>query len=409
MKTITIAVLAAVALLPAASFAQTAPATPATPGNPATPATPATPAVPAQPGAPTDRDDKTPKVPITYLGVETSELPSVVADQLGLPKGFGLVVDYVVPDGPAATAGVQQNDILKMFNDQILTEPDQLSKLIRSNPEGTSVTLTVLRKGAETKLTARLGKREVRQRRGHGRHWGGPHLGDLGENMEKLSEKLGKMQFSGPDADRIRADVERAQRDAGRVARDDARRVQREAARAAREAGREAREAAREARAEARATARAARGFRFNYGEDGRLKTTRIDMDKAQIVYHDDKGELKIENVHGKKVLTAKDPQGRLVFSGPVETPEELGKLPADVRQRYDQLEQKDIPALKPVINGESEKNVGPTDLEAENDNDNEDDDGSDEEAGEVLQVLQPEPETKRFPHRRLGINTILI
>jgi S1-C subfamily serine protease len=85
--------------------------------------------------------------------VETSELPSVVADQLGLAKGFGLVVDYVVPDGPAAAAGVQQNDIIKMFNDQILMEPDQLSKLVRSYPEGTSVTLTVLRKGAETKLT----------------------------------------------------------------------------------------------------------------------------------------------------------------------------------------------------------------------------------------------------------------
>ena len=33
---------------------------------------------------------------------------------------------------------------------QILTEPDQLGKLIRSYSEGTSVTLTVLRKGAET-------------------------------------------------------------------------------------------------------------------------------------------------------------------------------------------------------------------------------------------------------------------
>ena len=68
-----------------------------------------------------------PKVPMTFLGVETSTVPSVVSDQLGLAKGFGLVVDYVVPDGPAAAAGVQQNDILKMLNDQILMEPDQLS------------------------------------------------------------------------------------------------------------------------------------------------------------------------------------------------------------------------------------------------------------------------------------------
>ena len=80
---------------------------------------------------------RAPKVPITFLGVETSAVPSVVAEQLGLAKGFGLVVDYVVADGPAAAAGLQQNDILKMLNEQILTEPEQLGKLVRSFPEGT--------------------------------------------------------------------------------------------------------------------------------------------------------------------------------------------------------------------------------------------------------------------------------
>ena len=159
MKTKTIAVLAAISLLPGLGFAQTT-----TPAPPAPPA-PHVPAVPPVPPSP-DREDRLPKVPVTFLGIETSEVPSVVAEQLGLAKGFGLVVDYVVPDGPAAAAGVQQNDILKMLNDQILTEPDQLAKLIRSYSEGTSVTLTVLRKGTETKLTAKLGKREVPQRRG---------------------------------------------------------------------------------------------------------------------------------------------------------------------------------------------------------------------------------------------------
>ena len=106
-----------------------------------------------------------PKVPVTFLGVETSSVPRVVSEQLGLPKGFGLVVDYVVKDGPAAAGGVQQNDILKMLNDQILMEPDQLAKLVRSYSEGTTVTLTVLRKGAEMKLTVKLAKRDVPARR----------------------------------------------------------------------------------------------------------------------------------------------------------------------------------------------------------------------------------------------------
>ena len=205
------------------------------------------------------------------------------------------------------------------------------------------------------------------------------NLENLGPDIEKLTEELGQMQFNGADAQRIRDDVQRAQREAARVAR---------------EAGREARQAAREAAREARERARE---FRFSRRDDGSLKTTRIDMDKAQIVYHDDKGELKIENVAGKRVLTAKDPQGRTVFSGPVETKEELDKLPAEVRQRYDKLEQKDLPAIAPSVTGE--------DVDNDNDIDNE----SDNEAVETDAVLNvsrcPAPKS---PYRKITLNTVL-
>src|SRR5947199_10103377 len=134
MKIKSIATIAAI-VLPIAGFAQTPPALPPQPPGPHGP-----------PGI-AGGHDEAPKVPMTFLGVETSEVPNVVSEQLGLTKGFGLVVDYVVPDSPAAAAGVRQNDIIKMLNDQILTEPDQLAKLIRSYSEGTTLTLTLLRKG----------------------------------------------------------------------------------------------------------------------------------------------------------------------------------------------------------------------------------------------------------------------
>ena len=177
-------------------------------------------------------------MPVTYLGVETSSVPSVVAEQLGLAKGFGLVVDYVVADGPAAAAGLQPNDILKMLNDQILLEPDQLSKLVRSYPEGTTVTLTVLRKGAETKLTAKLGKREVSQRRGMPGWKHGDGFGDLGPEFEqemrefgeemgrhgeelgrRLREKMGDMKFDlvGDAVGSAREEIKRAREEARRA------------------------------------------------------------------------------------------------------------------------------------------------------------------------------------------------
>jgi hypothetical protein len=253
---------------------------------------------------------------VTFLGVETSEVPSVVSEQLGLAKGFGLVVDYVVPDGPAAAAGVQRNDIIKMLNDQILIDPNQLSKLVRSFSEGTTVTLTVLRKGQEQKLTVKLTKKEVPQRDswfpGHRHGWNFDDLGDLGDQMRGLKEQLGDAQH-GMIHDAVM----------------------------------KAHEEARRARDEAR---RAADEVRIWSRNDGGLKATKIDIGKAQIVFSDDKGEMKLETVDGKKLLTAKDPQGKLLFSGPVETKEDLDKLPPEVRQRYENLQEHDLPAVAPPV-----------------------------------------------------------
>jgi len=363
MKTKSIITIAAVALLPVAAFTQP------NPPNPPPPPPGSPPTGPVGPGAERDRHEK--KVPVTFLGVETSEVPNVVSEQLGLAKGFGLVVDYVVPDGPAAAAGVQQNDIIKMLNDQILTEPDQLSKLVRSYSEGTTVTLTVLRKGKEEKVGVKLSKKEVPQERefGPGRHrhnfnFNGMDMGDFGmndlkEQMDHLKEQLGNekqgmihdaVMTAQAEAQRVREEAQRRREEAQRV-RDQAQRI---------------RDQAQRARDEAR---RAAGNITVTKDQDGGLKTTRIDIGKAQIVYSDDKGELRVEKVDGKKVLTAKDPQGLLLFSGPVETKEELDKVPAEVRQRYEKLQQNDLPA---VISAQQSELDSDTDIDEEDSDESE-------------------------------------
>src|SRR5437667_11591114 len=295
MKIKSISIIAVAALLPIAGFAQTPPGPPQPPG-------------PAHPPGPPEHHDKAPKVPVTFLGVETSQVPDVVTEQLGLAKGLGLVVDYVEPNSPAASAGVQQNDILKMLNDQILIEPSQLRRLLQTFPEGTEVTLTILRKGKEQKITAKLAKKEVPQR--HSMipggnldwHWDFDETGDLGQQMQELKEQL-REQLGDAQRGIIRGAVMKAH------------------------------EAARRAREDAR---RAAREIRILSQDNGALRATRIDLGKAQIVFSDDKGEMKLENADGKKLLMVRDPQGKLLFSGPVETKEDIDKLPADVRERYE-------------------------------------------------------------------------
>jgi len=274
---------------------------------------------------------------MTFLGVETSQVPDVVSEQLGLGKGLGLVVEYVEPNSPAASAGVQQNDILKLLNDQILIEPSQLRKLLQTFPDGTEVTLTILRKGKEQKITVKLAKKEVPQHHSmiqgenNDWHWDFDETGNVGEQMQELKERL-KEQLG------------------------DTRGVIRGAVMQAHEAARRAKEDAR----------RAAREIRILSRDNGALTATKIDLGKAQIVLSDEKGELKLENVDGKKLLTVKDPQGKLVFSGPVESEEDVDKLPADVRERYQKLQQNDLPEVAPRNDSD--------DQDADDDDDDDDD-----------------------------------
>lgn len=97
----------------------------------------------------------------TWLGVTAEELDEVVRSQLSLASGAGLTIHGVVPDSPAAKAGLMKNDILLRLNDQLLMEPRQLSKLIRSKKPGEHVTLTYLRKGKELQSDVTLGEHAV--------------------------------------------------------------------------------------------------------------------------------------------------------------------------------------------------------------------------------------------------------
>ena len=145
-----------------------------------------------------------------------------------------------------------------------------------------------------------------------------------------------------------------------------------------REAVTQAHEAARRARDDAR---RAADQLRIFFEDDGAVKASKIDLGKAQIVFSDDKGELKLANVDGRKLLTVKDPQGKLLFSGPVETKEDLDKMPADVRERYDRLQQNDLPTVAPRSDTDNAD-------DADTDDADDQDDDDDEETGEVSQQV---------------------
>ena len=98
--------------------------------------------------------------------------------------------------------------------------------------------------------------------------------------------------------------------------------------------------------------------------------------------------------MNGKKILTAKDPQGRLLFSGPIDSKEELDKVPADVRQRYDKLEQKDLPGVMSTVSTDKDE-----DAEDESDDANEpENDADDDDSGEVSEATVQQVSFQPYP-----------
>jgi hypothetical protein len=82
-----------------------------------------------------------------------------------------------------------------------------------------------------------------------------------------------------------------------------------------------------------------------------------------------------------------------LLFSGPVETKEDLDKMPADVRERYNRLQQNDLPTVRPRSNTENAD-------EADTDDADDQDDDDDEDTGEVSQhVSFQSPPSEMIPH----------
>ncbi|RME69939.1 MAG: PDZ domain-containing protein, partial [Verrucomicrobia bacterium] len=234
-----------------------------------------------------------PARPVTYLGVEVGRATPALSAQLGLPEGQGLIVRFVMPDSPAAKAGLQKHDLLLRLDDQLLIEPRQLSVLVRSHQKGETISLTLLRGGKERTLEVVLGERMEKPHRMRLRV-GGPLDFD--------------MDIPLPDVDAIERNVERHMR----LYRDRA-------------------EALEEAMPHGRHPAAPA------------APRVEILHPETQIVLKDEAGELRLKSVDGHRHLVAIDADGREVFSGPVDSEEERRGLPEDLLKRLERLEHMEI------------------------------------------------------------------
>src|SRR6202140_3114289 len=102
----------------------------------------------------------------SWLGVESQEISSEKAKELKLPAERGVLLERIVPDSPAAKAGLKDNDVITEVNGQRVEGAAQFRRMIREIPAGRSVQFTVWRDGHAQALSVTLGKSED-----HGNMW----------------------------------------------------------------------------------------------------------------------------------------------------------------------------------------------------------------------------------------------
>lgn len=289
------------------------------------------------PGEPM-RPQQPPK-PTPYLGIVTTPVPPQLGAQLGLPEGFGLVVEQVLPDSPAKAAGVERFDVLKMLGDQKLVDPGQLAKLVGAEGKDAQIVLTVVRKGQEQKLTVKVGEKMMPERRS-------PDFrmpASLGDLRRKLEESRGPAEEQMRNMQRK---VQERMKEMQERMRDFQRRMQEwhknptgpapeppkmeaEKFGAIEPGGPLPPDVLREALP----------GGAPEVKITNNDSTTRWNTASARVVIKDDTGEIEVSSQDGRRTVTAKNPAGETVFTGPIDTVEQRRVIPEAIHRKLEKMD----------------------------------------------------------------------
>ncbi len=318
---------------------------------------------PAAPTPPTPLSRPTKK--IVYLGVGVERVDQTLSAQLRLPEGTGLRVLQVTPDSPAS-AHLKEHDILTKFRDQILVEPRQLGVLVSISKDGETVPVTFIRESKEQVAEIKLAQRtiaisspddekrrleavadEVRRRREQRANSTGStsiillpssasrstsandfnittetdKSGSVSLKIEQgkrsvvIKDPEGKILFEGPadtDADHEKIPKE-WQAKVTQMERDQKSRMLSE-------------------RIERRRQEELGKGFT--------TRSPRLYTDQnSWLTQTDASGTIELKVEKGLRSITAKDPEGKIIFDGPLNTEAERSAVPESLRARVQDLE----------------------------------------------------------------------
>ncbi len=264
-----------------------------------------------------ERADSLPEIPLTpdaksipkaatpLLGVISGDAPDFLTEHLALEPGQGIVVRSLLPDGPAAIAGLQVNDLITRVGGKPIRSPLELSKEILSLRPGDTITLDIIHKGRSSKLDVLLGTKPAELATAEFQPMQQLDLDSLPKEFAErirgaIAGHIGGIDLPvGPDALALPMGVENA----------------------VKEMQNQMQGAFAEAMSEQKAP-----------GGQSEIKS------EATIRMNDNDGSVEVKSKDGAKEVTVCDHQNNVIWSGPWDTPQDKSATPLRIRERIQSL-----------------------------------------------------------------------
>lgn len=243
------------------------------------------------------KDEAQPEQKLAMLGLGGAPVSKTLAMHLGLEQGTGLTLFHIVPDSAAAKAGLQAHDVMTHFDGAPVGNQEQLREQIFKRQPGDEVDVKYIHKGKPLQKKIVLGERPAHLQAMRGGAGINPKWmfqgmgGDIPEEERQRIEKRMKQQlemlqkhFNKEGMMELKLDnIEGEFPDKAKAG-----------------------------------------GFQMNAA--------------SSITISDEKGSITINTENGKKDVLVRDKEGKVVFEGPYDTPQDKASVPDDIRERVEKL-----------------------------------------------------------------------
>ncbi len=136
-----------------------------------------------------------------YIGVSYQPLTPELASSFGVQRTRGALVNDVVPNGPAAKAGMRSGDIVLDINGREVKEDKDLQRAVLTYPVGEKLAITVLRDGQQQKLSVVTAERPDHReaKNGLGKRGGRVAPAASGVELAPVTPEIARrIDYSGP-------------------------------------------------------------------------------------------------------------------------------------------------------------------------------------------------------------------